>query len=72
MLPKELPVEGTIDFKALATRFEIAGGRIRNIVLRAAYLAARDGASLTQAHLLRAAEHEYHDRGMLVAKGRLA
>src|SRR5437773_4219395 len=46
MLPAELPVEGEIDFFALADRFEIAGGHIRNVVLRAAYLAASDGTSL--------------------------
>ena len=34
---------GDIDFAALAKRFELAGGYIRNIVLRAAYLAASDG-----------------------------
>ena len=72
MLPDELPVAGAIDFPLLATRFEIAGGHIRNIVLRAAYLAAADGTgALSMPHLLRAAESEYHDHGMLVAKGRL-
>ena len=71
MLPVELPVEGTIDFLALATRFELAGGHIRNIVLRAAYLAAADSFALTQAHLLRAAEYEYRDHGMLIARGKL-
>ncbi len=72
MLPAELPVEGELDFQLLATRFELAGGHIRNLVLRAAYLAASDGGALTMAHLLRAAEYEYRDHGMLVAKGRLA
>jgi AAA+ superfamily predicted ATPase len=72
MLPAELPIEGEIDYKALATRFELAGGHIRNIVLRAAYLAAADSDALTMQHLLRAAEFEYRDHGMLVAKGRLS
>ncbi|HXU72115.1 MAG TPA: ATP-binding protein [Polyangia bacterium] len=73
MLPAELPVAGDIDFPALATRFELAGGHIRNIVLRAAYLAASDGSeSLAMAHLLRAAEYEYRDHGMLIARGRLS
>jgi AAA+ superfamily predicted ATPase len=71
MLPAELPVTGAIDFHLLADRFEIAGGHIRNIVLRAAYLAAAESTSLTMAHLLRAAEYEYRDHGMLVAKGKL-
>jgi SpoVK/Ycf46/Vps4 family AAA+-type ATPase len=71
MLPAELPVAGAIDFAMFAERFEIAGGHIRNVVLRAAYLAASDGSALTEGHLMRAAEYEYRDHGMLVAKGRL-
>jgi hypothetical protein len=71
MLPAELPVAGAINFAMFAERFEIAGGHIRNVVLRAAYLAASDGSALTEAHLMRAAEYEYRDHGMLVAKGRL-
>ncbi len=73
MLPAELPLTGDIDFPALATRFELAGGHIRNIVLRAAYLAASDRSeALSMAHLLRAAEYEYRDHGMLIARGRLS
>jgi AAA+ superfamily predicted ATPase len=71
MLPAELPIEGDIDFLKLADRFELSGGYIRNIVLRAAYLAASDGRALTMQHLLRAAEYEYRDHGMLIAKGKL-
>jgi hypothetical protein len=71
MLPTELPIDGEIDYRHLAERFELSGGYIRNIVLRAAYLAAADSDALTMAHLLRAAEYEYRDHGMLVAKGRL-
>ncbi len=73
MLPAELPVLDDLDFPALAARFELAGGHIRNIVLRGAYLAASDGSeALSMAHLLRAAEHEYRDHGMLIARGRLS
>jgi hypothetical protein len=73
MLPAELPIAGEIDYLALATRFELAGGHIRNIVLRAAYLAAADTTvdALSMQHLLRAAEYEYRDHGMLVARGKL-
>jgi ATP-dependent 26S proteasome regulatory subunit len=73
MLPAELPLEGEIDYHLLATRFELAGGHIRNIVLRGAYLAASDGSNgLAMTHLLRAAEYEYRDHGMLIARGRLS
>jgi AAA+ superfamily predicted ATPase len=73
MLPAELPVVGEIDFARLAKRFELSGGYIRNIVLRAAYLAAAAGrAGLAMEDLLAAAEHEYRDHGRFVAEGRLA
>jgi SpoVK/Ycf46/Vps4 family AAA+-type ATPase len=73
MLPAELPVADDLDFRVLAARFELAGGHIRNIVLRAAYLAASDRAgALGMTHLLRAAEYEYRDHGMLIARGRLS
>jgi ATPase family protein associated with various cellular activities (AAA)/winged helix domain-containing protein len=73
MMPAELPLAGDIDYPMLAARFELAGGHIRNIVLRAAYLAAGDGTDgLAQAHLMRAAEYEYRDHGMLIARGRLS
>jgi hypothetical protein len=71
MMPAELPTEGEFDYTLLAERFELSGGYIRNIVLRAAYLAAAEDAVLSMAHLLRAAEYEYRDHGMLVARGRL-
>ena len=73
MMPAELPVADDIDYPQLANRFELAGGHIRNIVLRAAYLAASDRAErLGMAHLMRAAEYEYRDHGMLIARGRLS
>ncbi|MCU1281371.1 MAG: Cell division protein FtsH [bacterium] len=73
MMPAELPLVDDIDYPALATRFELAGGHIRNIVLRAAYLAASDASeALSMSHLLRAAEYEYRDHGMLIARGRLS
>jgi ATPase family protein associated with various cellular activities (AAA)/winged helix domain-containing protein len=73
MMPAELPVADDIDYAMMANRFELAGGHIRNIVLRAAYLAASDRAdAMSQAHLLRAAEYEYRDHGMLIARGRLS
>ena len=77
MIPKQCPVRGELDFAALASRFEIAGGHIRNIVLRAAYLAAADetlaptARALTMRHIIDAAEYEYRDHGMLQARGKL-
>jgi hypothetical protein len=71
MIPEETPVTGKIDFMALAERFELAGGHIRNIVLRAAYQAASESKEVSMAHLVYAAECEYRDHGMLMTRGRL-
>jgi ATPase family associated with various cellular activities (AAA) len=72
MIPAEAPIDGVIDFASLARSYELSGGFIRNVVLRAAYLAAREGRGLSTALLDRAARGEYGDRGALTAGGRLA
>ena len=71
LIPSQAPVEEEIDFKELARRFELSGGYIRNIVLRAAYLAARARESIGMSHLESAAEMEYRERGALHVGGRL-
>jgi AAA+ superfamily predicted ATPase len=71
MMPAEAPVAADIDYRLLAQRYEVSGGIIRNIVLRAAYLAAHDGTKIEMAHLVAAAEMEYRDRGALASSGRL-
>ncbi len=57
IFPAGAPTEN-LDVKKLA-RLSIAGGNIRNIALNAAFLAADENASVTMAHLLRAARGEY-------------
>lgn len=49
----------------LAREFAMTGGYIKNAVLRAAYLAAREG-EITARHLERAARAEYAAMGKLV------
>lgn len=71
MIPAEAPVEGPIDFIKLAKAYEMSGGFIRNVVLRAAYLAAREGKAISTAMLDRAARGEYGDRGALTTGGRM-
>lgn len=71
MLPAEAPVARDLDFATLARRFELSGGFIRNVVLRAAYLAANQGHPIAMAHMLEAADDEYRDRGALASGGRL-
>lgn len=66
MLPSDAPVERTIDLHALARRYELGGGAIKNATLRAAYLAAGDDRAIAQAHLERAARIECEAMGKLV------
>ena len=66
MLPAEAAVAGDIDFAALADRFEMSGGYIRNAVVRAAYLAAADDAAIAMRHLQRGALLEYTAMGKVV------
>ncbi|HZS41847.1 MAG TPA: ATP-binding protein [Polyangia bacterium] len=68
-LPPELPVEGELDLAGLARRYPLSGGYVRNIALRAAFLAAQEGTALTQQHLERAVKLEYRDVGTLVEGG---
>jgi hypothetical protein len=71
MVPAEAPVQENVDFQALAERYELSGGFIRNIVLRAAYQAVRDGESIGMYHLEHAANLEYRERGSIHIGGRL-
>ncbi len=67
----QVPTAGRLDFAALARRFPLSGGYIRNSALRAAFLAAQEKSALTQAHLERAVLLEYRELGKLADDGRL-
>ncbi len=67
MLPTAAPVAPNLDVSGLARRFEMSGGYIRNAALRAAFLAADEGTSITDAHLEYAARLEYEGMGKIVA-----
>ena len=71
LLPPQVPVEGRLDFAALAQRFRLSGGYIRNATLRAAFLAAEEGSSLTHEHLERAIRMEFREIGKLAESGTL-
>jgi SpoVK/Ycf46/Vps4 family AAA+-type ATPase len=64
-LPKALPTAGELDLRGLAHRFKLSGGYIRNVALRAAFLAAEEHTPLTQEHLERAIRAEYREIGQL-------
>ena len=68
MIPPETPTSGQLDFRRLAHDFEIAGGHIKNSVVRAATAAVASGSALTNEHLLDAAEITCKELGMLVRR----
>ncbi len=70
-LPSEIPREGEFDLAALAQRYSMSGGYIRNATLRAAFLAAEEGTGLSQQHLERAVRLEFREIGKLSESGTL-
>ena len=70
MVPAAARVDARVNFSALAEKYEMSGGYIRNAMLRAAFFAAnQQGADgrITSAHLERAVRAEYEGMGKLVA-----
>ncbi|HUQ52110.1 MAG TPA: AAA family ATPase [Gammaproteobacteria bacterium] len=67
MLPAAAPVAPSLDVAALARRFVMSGGYIRNAALRAAFVAADEGSAITTRHLECAAKLEYEGMGKIAA-----
>lgn len=66
MIPAAAPLADDVDFAVLASRFKVAGGYIKNAVIRAAFLAAGDNAAVIDHNLLAlAAQLEWTELGNL-------
>lgn len=65
MLSTAAPVAADIDLNALARRYELSGGSIRNAALRAAFFAADKKTPVTMQLLERAARLEYEALGKI-------
>jgi len=66
MIPVTAPLGTDVDFRALAERFQMTGGYIKNAAMRAAYLAATSEAKvISQALLDKAAALEWEEMGKL-------
>lgn len=63
MLSGDVPHDRELDFAFLARQFDLTGGEIRNIVLDAAYRAARSDEPIGLGDLLRAVSRLYTKRG---------
>jgi SpoVK/Ycf46/Vps4 family AAA+-type ATPase len=70
-LPPEVPTRGALELGALARRYRLSGGYIRNCALRAAFLAAEQGGILTADLLERAVKAEFREIGKLAESGAL-
>jgi AAA+ superfamily predicted ATPase len=57
---------GEVDVAALGERFDFSGGNIRNAAIRAAFLAAEEGALIEQRHLEVACQTELEELGRVV------
>ncbi len=68
-LPRELPRAEELTFDALARKYQLSGGYIRNACLRAAFLAAQEEMLLHQHHLERAVALEFAELGNLSNAG---
>jgi AAA+ superfamily predicted ATPase len=64
--PQDTPLDATIDLDLLASRYEIAGGNIKNIAVAAAFLAADEGEVVRMSHVIQATLREYQKTGKLL------
>ena len=68
LIPREADKADDIGYDELGRRFELAGGHVKNAVLRAAYHAMSFGEPIGMRHLVEAAGHESESLGKLVRK----
>jgi SpoVK/Ycf46/Vps4 family AAA+-type ATPase len=67
--PAEAPLGDDIDFEFLGKQFKLPGGHIKNIVLYAAFLAAREAPSVIRMeHLIQATNAEFQKQGKMSVK----
>jgi hypothetical protein len=66
LLPPSSGLHERVDFAALAERFDMTGGYIKNAVVRAAVIAARAGRAMVAEDLWLGAHHEYVEMGKVM------
>jgi hypothetical protein len=66
LVPAEAAPEAPVDVRALAERFDMTGGYIKNAIVRAAVIAARAGRRLTADDLWAGALNEYAEMGKVM------
>jgi SpoVK/Ycf46/Vps4 family AAA+-type ATPase len=66
LLPPATGLHDRVDFTALAEKFDMTGGYIKNAVVRAAVIAARAGRAMIAEDLWMGAHHEYVEMGKVM------
>lgn len=64
--PEHTPRDPDLNLAFLAYEFELPGANIRNIALRAAFLAASDSGEVKMKHLITALQREYQKMGKML------
>ncbi|MFC5702294.1 ATP-binding protein [Cohnella faecalis] len=67
-LPPEAPLSEDLDLEFLASRLDVSGGYIKNIVLAGAFLAAAEDKPIGMSHLVRSARQELVKMGKILVK----
>ena len=67
LLPPETGLHELAPYDQLAERFEMTGGYIKNAIVRAAVIAARDRRTMTVDDLWTGAHHEYTEMGKVLS-----
>ncbi len=68
VFPKNVPLGKDVDFQVLASRLKVPGGTIRNIALRAAFMAAADGGIVKMEQVMRSARREFQKMGRVCVR----
>ncbi|CAN5311199.1 ATP-binding protein [soil metagenome] len=66
--PAAAPLAADLDLDFVASNLELSGGQIKNIALKAAYLAASDGTDISMSHLIAAVRREHQKLGRLTVE----
>jgi SpoVK/Ycf46/Vps4 family AAA+-type ATPase len=65
IFPGQTPLANDVDFQFLARNLDITGGVIKNIALRAAFMAAGDSGAVNMKHVVLASKREFQKIGKL-------
>jgi len=64
--PKNTPCDENLGFSFLSHNFELTGANIRNIALRSAFFAAKEGDKVKRRHVIQSIRREYQKMGKIL------